>query len=77
MGTASVGSISMTGSGDTVIGPEGTSFSCETGPRVSITRIANTAVTFTAAGAPVTITKGSKAMRPHSGVVPSSPAQDC
>lgn len=61
MGTARVGSLEMTGGGEMVVGPEGTSFSCRTGPLISLTRIANTAVTFTAAGVPVTITNGSSA----------------
>jgi hypothetical protein len=38
-----------------------TSFSCVTGPIISLTRIANTAVTFSEAGVPVTITNGSSA----------------
>jgi len=61
MGTVSAGSIDLTGSGSTVIGPEGTSFSCGmTNPLVSI-RVVSSAVTFTTAGAPVTITNGSSA----------------
>jgi hypothetical protein len=60
-GTGRVGSLSMTGSGGSQITPEATSFFCETGPFISLTRISNNAVTFTAAGAPVTIPNGSSA----------------
>lgn len=48
----------MAGSGRVIINNGDTSFSCGSGPLVSLTRITGSAVTFTDSGTPVTIADG-------------------